>query len=90
MSNLSIITRLEQQIITLEKNPLLHEEFSEYLSNSIEALEGIPYKLIKEMGTFIYRVEVAGFAEEDDFISDFPEVIKDLRQWLKEIKEKYC
>ena len=90
MSNLSIINRVEEGIIELEANPLAAERFAEFFDASIEALEGIPYRLIKEMQDYRYRIEIAWFAEEDDCISDLPQVVSDLRKWLSMIKREFC
>ncbi len=89
MSNLSIIERVEERITELELNSLGAVVFAKFLDDSIEALECIPYRLIEEKGHFQNRVETAGFAEEEDFISDSAEVISDLRQWLSNIKKEF-
>jgi len=89
MSNESIITHIEKRIVELESDSSLTQEFADYLGNSFEALEGIPYKKIQEMRDFQYKVEVSGFHEEEDCISDLPTVISSLKGWLYDIKKNY-
>ena len=90
MSNRSIINRIENRVRELEADPGLASEFPKFLDESIEALEGVPYSLITEMREHRYRLEIAGFAEKENCISDLSEVVRNLKTWIEKIKQDFC
>ena len=88
MSNLSILQRLRKASHDYEMDELSSEEFSALLNNVVEALEGIPYRVIREMRTFRHRIEISGFHEEDENISDRKTVAAELRAWMTEVENQ--
>ena len=89
MSNQTIIEKLESKITEFENGNLKLDQFLTLFSDSIEALEGIPYIVITEMRDLSYDIQVAGGAEEEQCLSNLPELIINLRKWLLRLKRDY-
>lgn len=61
------------------------KQFVPFFRSSIEALESIPYTTITKARNLEYKIEVAGFAEEDENISDLATVVEEVRKFIREI-----
>ena len=88
MSNQSLLLHLREAAIEYESERLSSNEFSALLNNIIEALEAVPYSVIREMRTFRHRIEISGFHEEDKNISDRKAVVAQLRLWIEAIESR--
>lgn len=90
MSNKTIIERIELKVIAFEDKQISGQELSDYLNDSIESLEsleGLDYSEIQTKRDLQYKIEICGFSDEDDTISDKESVISEIRIWLKKLKE---
>ena len=90
MSNKSIIDRIEDKIQLVKLNQLDVKTFTKFFINSINALEGIPNTVIEDSRQIDYKLEISYFADEEDCISDLDQVIKELQEWLCNVKKLYC
>lgn len=88
MSNHSLLLRLREAACDYEAEKLTSEEFSALLDNIIEALEGMPYRIIREMRTFRHRIEISGFHEEEETMSGRQTVVAELRTWIDQLEHQ--
>lgn len=86
MSNQKIIARLVDKLDDFVDGKVGKYEFTEFMSNSISALEGIEDKIIDESRDLEYKIEVAEFHDEDDTIQPLASVIEELKIWLSKLK----
>ena len=89
MSNLSVIERLEQSLAAYERNEMTRAEFVRFLTNSIEALEGVPYSVRVELRSHEKNIETEGYFEEEGFESKTVQAKANLASWLKSLKALY-
>jgi hypothetical protein len=90
MSNLSIIERLEDRLAAYAEGKVRRDEFVSFLSNSIQALEGVPLNVIHELRDHQYDVETEGYFDEEGFEENRASAQENLAVWLHSLKEKYC
>lgn len=90
MSNLSIIERLENELVAYAEGKVRRDEFVSFLSNSIRALEGVPLKVIHELRDHQYDVETEGYFDDEGFEESRASAQENLAVWLNSLKEKYC
>lgn len=90
MSNLSIIERLENELAAYAEGKVRRDEFVSFLSNSIQALEGVPLNVIHELRDHQYDVQTEGYFEDEDYEANRTSVLKNLAEWLCVLKNKYC
>jgi hypothetical protein len=88
MSNLSILERIEEQVGELQRGELTTRAFVDFLDASTEALEALPYAEVQRARDLQHKVEVAGFSDEEDCISDLPSVTQEIKTWIQELKER--
>jgi hypothetical protein len=86
VSNQKIIKRLEDKVDDFVNGKVGKYEFTEFMRNSISALEGIEDKTIDESRDLEYKIEVAEFHDEDDSIQELSSVIDGLKIWLSKLK----
>ena len=89
MSNLSIIERLELTLCAYERNELTRTEFVKFLTNSIKALENVPYSVHLELRNHERDIETEGYFEEEGFESKPYQAREALKLWLHQLKEQY-
>lgn len=89
MSNRTILQRLINEIEAYEQNRSNRDAFAKRFSDSIEALEGIPYSLITEMREWQYKIETEGYFDDEDLESKDEEVIPRAKAWVKSLIENY-
>ncbi len=65
MSNISVITRLENKFDEFKNNRISKTEFLQFTKNSIDALENIDYLTIQKFRDFEYEYEISEFSDED-------------------------
>ncbi len=90
MSNLSIIERLEMSLAAYERDEVTRNDFVRFLSNSIQALEGIPDSVRRELRGHEREIEMEGYLEDEEFEGNSTKAKKDLAVWLKSLKSKHC
>lgn len=88
MSNTSILQRLEDKFEDFLQNRTDKYQFTAFLNNSIDALEGIDYETIQIAKGFQYKFEVAEFSDEDPEIEDIEKVTNDFREWLQTLRQE--
>jgi hypothetical protein len=86
VSNQKIIKRLEDKVDDFVHGKVGKYEFTEFMRNSISALEGIEDKIIDESRDLEFKIEVAEFRDEDDSIQELGRVIEELKNWLSKLK----
>ena len=89
MSNKSILERLLVEIEKYEASPKQRDEFAANFTNSIEALEAIPYSVLQESRDWQYRIEMEGYFDEEGFESETEVVIPKLKNWVNGLIQKY-
>ena len=87
MSNKSILERLLLEIDDYDKNHSDRNAFAQRVVNAIEALEGIPYSVIKVSRNWQHKIETEGYFEEEGFESEIEEVIPKLKDWVNSLVE---
>jgi hypothetical protein len=86
MSNQKIIKRLEEKVDDFVDGKVGKYEFTEFMINSVNALEGIQDRIIDESRDLEHKIEVAEFHDEDDSIQELSSVIGELKIWLSKLK----
>ena len=89
MSNHSILQRLEQGLEKYEAGQLSRNEFVRFLSSSIEALEGIPYRILIELRQHERAIETEGYFEEEGFQSENIDAKNALKNWIIVLQQEY-
>ena len=89
MSNLSILERLEESLGSYEREVISRTDFVRFLSNSIEALEAVPYSVRVELRTHEKNIETEGYFEEEGFESKSVQAKIALTAWLNSLKALY-
>lgn len=89
MSNLTVLERLEGYLATYERNEVTRAEFVAFLTNSIEALEGVPYSVRLELRNHERDIEIEGYLDEEGFESKMNPAKEALKLWLRQLKEHY-
>ena len=89
MSNLSVLERLEKTLAAYERNELPRAEFVKFLTNSVEALEGIPYGVRLALRDHERAIETEGYFGEEGFQSKTSLAKEALKLWLQQMKEQY-
>jgi hypothetical protein len=87
MSNRSLMQRLREALGAFEAEKISAREFSAVLFDISEAFEGIPYSIIRDVGTFRHRIEVCGYNEEEETVSDRSAIAIQLRDWLNQVED---
>ena len=87
MSNSSIISRLETKFAEYNSNKIGKYEFTQFLRDSIQALENIDYETIQRANDFEYKFENADFNYENTEIETIEKVTKEFIKWLNELKK---
>lgn len=90
MSNVTLIESLERELDLYKSGQFPRDQIAKRLKDHIDALEGIPYSVIKEAGQFQYELEIDGFYCEEGSVSKSDELHAKIRDWLRELREKYC
>jgi hypothetical protein len=90
MSNLSIIERLEKSLSAYERDEINRDDFVRFLTSSIEALEGVPYRVRIELRAHEKEIEIEGYLEDEEFKANTAQAKQNLAIWLKSLKSLYC
>jgi hypothetical protein len=90
MSNLSIIERLEMSLAAYERDEVRRDDFVSFLSSSIQALEGVPDCVHRELRGHEKEIEIEGYLEDEEFEANSTQAKKSLAIWLNSLKSKYC
>ncbi len=90
MSNSTIIASLERELDLYKAGQFSRDQIGRRFKDHIEALEGIPYAVVKEAGQFQYELEIDGYYFEEGCESKSDELHAKIREWLIEIRKKYC
>lgn len=90
MSNSSVFERLERSLASYELGEISRSKFVRLLTDSIEALEGVPYDIRVELRTHEKNIETEGYYEDEGFQSKQVEAKANLRDWIKTLKESYA
>jgi len=89
VSNLSILERLENTLAAYAQGALTRVAFIDFLSNSIQALEGVPLFITHELRQHEYAIETEGYFDEEGFESQEELAKKRLLAWIHELKQIY-
>lgn len=89
MSNLSILERLENTLAAYDQGALTRAAFIDFLSNSIQALEGVPLSVTHELRQHEYAIETEGYFDEEGFGSEEELAKERLLAWIHELKRTY-
>ena len=89
MSNKTLLDSIREKLELLEQGKITYKAFKEFLEMSINALEGVPYEVIKKSGYFEHQFTMAQFASEEE--CEYPQiekVIAELKSWLDALEEE--
>lgn len=88
MSNISVITRLENKFDEFKNNRISKTEFLQFTKNSIDALENIDYLTIQKFRDFEYEYEISEFSDEDiePKIKNIERISLEFSKWLNSLK----
>ncbi|WP_454842116.1 hypothetical protein [Pseudomonas hormoni] len=89
MSNLSILSRLEDSLAAYSNGTLARGVFIAFLSNSICALEGVPLSVTHELREHEYAIEMEGYFDDEGFESQQNLAQESLFDWIQELKRIY-
>lgn len=89
MSNLSILERVQNTLAAYDQGALTRAVFVDFLSNSIQALEGVPLSVTHELRQHAYAIETEGYFNEEGFESQEELAKKRLLAWIHELKRIY-
>jgi hypothetical protein len=89
MSNLSILSRLEDSLAAYANGTLARNAFVDFLSNSVRALEGVPLSVTHELREHEYAIETDGYFDEEGFESQPNSAQERLLSWIQELKRIY-
>ena len=89
MSNKTILERLLIEIDAYDKNSEDRDSFSKRFSDSIEALDSVPYSIIQESRDWCYKIETEGYFDEEGYESELEKVIPELKVWLQRLLEAH-
>jgi hypothetical protein len=87
MSNLSVLKRLEEELALYEAGQRTRDQFVKFLASSIEALEGMPYRVHTELRVHERAIEMEGYFDEEGFESNSNSARQSLREWLGKLEE---
>jgi hypothetical protein len=80
---------LEQSLAAYDRNEMARTDFLRFLTDSIGALEGVPYSVRIELRTHEKNIETEGYFEEEGFESKTVQAKDNLALWLKSLKALY-
>ena len=80
---------MEQSLAAFERNEMTRPEFVRILISSIEALEGVQYRVRVDLRAHVKNIEREGYLAEEGFESNAAQVKANLASWLKELKALY-
>ena len=89
MSNKTILERLLIEIDAYDKNSEDRDSFSKRFSDSIEALDSVPYSIIQESRDWCYKIETEGYFDEEGYESELEKVIPELKVWIQRLLEAH-
>jgi hypothetical protein len=90
MSNSSVLERFEQSLVSYELGEISRSQFVRFLTDSIEALEGVPYDVRVELRTHEKNIETEGYLEDEGFQSKQVEAKTNLLDWIKKLTVRYA
>lgn len=88
MSNKSIKKRIAQSIKDFKSGNIDLKALKDSIEKNGQALEMMPYSLIKELDQIEYDLTVSKFADEEDSYSNIDEVLKTIEIWLGKVPEE--
>ncbi|MBR7745714.1 MULTISPECIES: hypothetical protein [Undibacterium] len=77
-------------LASYERDEVTRDDFVQFLSSSILALEGVPDSVRHELRNYQKEIEIEGYLEDEEFEANTIEVKESLAIWLKSLKLKYC
>ncbi|MCH2159754.1 MAG: hypothetical protein MK096_13385 [Oleiphilaceae bacterium] len=85
MSNESIKKRIEESLTKFEIGELNLNALKESIELNGQALESMPYDLIKDIDEIEYQLTQCAFADEEDCQYDVATTISFIKNWLSKV-----
>jgi hypothetical protein len=85
MSNKSIKQRIEASIQEFKADKISIKDLKESIELNGNALEMMPYPMIKELDEIEYKLTVSQFADEEDCYSNIEEILEFIAAWLEKV-----
>lgn len=85
MSNQSIKSRISRTIEEFQAGKISIAQLKSSIEINGQALEMMPYELIKELDAIEYKLTVSQFADEEDSFSNIEEVLSFIKTWLSKV-----
>ena len=89
MSNRSILERLENSLAAYTQGEMTEDAFVDFLSNSVRALEGVPFAVIHALGRHAYAIQTEGYFEKERFGFFQGSAKENLLCRIRELKRDY-
>jgi len=89
VSNLSILERLENSLAAYTQGEMTEDAFVDFLSNSVGALEGVPFAVIHALGRHEYAIQTQDHFENEGFGFFQGSATENLLCWIRELKRDY-
>ena len=85
MSNKSIKQRIEKAIVEFKAGKIKIKDLKESIELNGNALEMMPYPMMKELDDIEYKLTVSQFADGEDCYPNIEEVLKYIESWLERV-----
>jgi len=85
MSNASLVDAMRRDIDAYRSGNLPTQRLAKRLGQASNALEAMPYELIKELQGLLLRLELAGRDDEDGFVSEADTLIAKIESKFRSI-----
>ena len=89
MSNRTVLERLLVEIVGYDRNRQDRDAFASRLTESIEALDGVPYSVIEQGRDWRYKIETEGYFDEEGFESQLDKLVAEPKEWVSELIVDY-
>jgi len=85
MSNKSIKQRIQKSIESFKAGEISIHDLKASIETNGQALEMMPYSMIKEIDDIEYKLTVSQFSDEEDCYPNIEEVIRIIEAWLERV-----
>jgi hypothetical protein len=82
MSNNSLVTNIRKSIDAFQAGRIGMDALRSSIETNGQALEGIPYELIKQIDDIEYKLSMSQFADDEECETHVDDVVKIINVWL--------
>lgn len=85
MSNRTLIKRMESAIEEFKADQINIEQLKDSIELNGNALEMMPYSMVKDLSEIEYKLTVSQFADEEECYPDIEETLKFIESWIEKL-----